>query len=183
MAWSQRDAWVHPRRCRGPAQEKLRTGLFIIVILIVMLSILCIVAWKFSNERNTGWTKPRSNCLGSWLPERSDDHHRGKTFPTKNLGLDTTFFWVWTPDFFWILTSYFPGDYGSSLQLGCKAQEGPESRGCELKIFSETEFEMIFADLLHNNQLVRLKMSVTQAIAYQQWQADVFIFSKDWWMS
>ena len=60
--------------------------------------------------------------------------------------------WVLTPHFFgsghqiffWILTSYFPGDYGSSLQLGCEAQEGPESRGCELKIFSETEFEMIF---------------------------------------
>ena len=60
--------------------------------------------------------------------------------------------WVLTPHFFgsghqiffWILTSYFPGDYGSSLQLGCEAQEGPESRCCELKIFSETEFEMIF---------------------------------------
>ena len=74
--------------------------------------------------------------------------------------LDTTFFLD--------LDIIFSGDYGSSLQLGCEAQEGPESRGCELKIFSETEFEMIFADLLHNNQLVRLKMSVTQAIAYQQ---------------
>ena len=58
-----------------------------------------------------------------------------------NLGLDTTFFKDLDTRFFWILTSYFSGDYGSSLQLGCEAQEGPESRGCELKIFSESEFE------------------------------------------
>ena len=93
VAWSQRDAWVHPRRCWGPAQEELRTGLFIMLILLMMAPPFCIIAWKFSNKCNfAGWTKPCSNCLGSRLPERSDDHHWGKTFPTKNLGLDTTFF-------------------------------------------------------------------------------------------